>query len=67
VQLIDPKNASFDSIYDSFRWSIPRHLNIAQQVCERHQSEPDRTAVYYENIDGETAVFSYGQLKTLSD
>ena len=67
MQLIDPINTSFDSIYDSFRWSIPRHLNIARQVCERHQSDPDRIAVYFENVDGETAQYSFGQLKKLSD
>jgi len=67
VRLIDPKIANFDTIYDKFRWSIPHHLNIANQVCERHQSDPDRIAVYYENVIGETATFSFGQLKKLSD
>jgi acetyl-CoA synthetase len=67
VRLIDPEIANFDTIYAKFRWSIPDHLNIANQVCERHQSDPDRIAVYYENVNGETATFSFGQLKELSD
>jgi acetyl-CoA synthetase len=67
VRLIDPKIADFDTIYDRFQWSIPDQLNIAHQVCERHQSDPGRIAVYYENAGGETATFSFGQLKTLSD
>jgi acetyl-CoA synthetase len=67
VRLIDPETVHFDTIYENFRWAVPDRINIAIQVCERHQSEPDRIAVYYENSDGETAVFSFGQLKTLSD
>jgi len=67
VRLIDPEIANFDTIYAKFRWSIPDHLNIANQVCERHQSDPGRIAVYYENVNGETATFSFGQLKKLSD
>jgi len=67
VRLIDPETANFDTIYTKFRWAIPDRLNIASQVCERHQSDPYRIAVYYENSDGETAIYSFGQLKTLSD
>ena len=67
MQLIDPRITSFDRIYDSFHWSIPEHLNIAHQVCERHQSDPDQIAVFYENLTGGTAKYSFGQLKQLSD
>ncbi len=67
MRLIDPETANFDTIYARFRWAIPDRLNIASQVCERHQSDPNRIAVYYENSDGETAIYSFGQLKTLSD
>jgi acetyl-CoA synthetase len=67
VRLVDPETVDFNTVYNQFRWSIPDRLNIAVQVCDRHQSEPDRIAVYYDNIDGETAVFSFGQLKELSD
>ena len=67
MRLIDPKIADFDTIYDRFQWAIPEYLNIAHQVCERHQSDPDRIAVYYENLTGDTATYSFGQLKTLSD
>ncbi len=42
VQLIDHKQSNFDSIYSNFRWNIPQNLNIAHQVCERHQADADR-------------------------
>ena len=67
MRLIDPETTSFDTIYAKFQWAIPDRLNTASQVCERHQSDPNSIAVYYENSDGETAIYSFGQLKTLSD
>jgi acetyl-CoA synthetase len=67
MRLIDPDITSFDSICASFQWSIPQHLNIADRVCERHQSDPNRMAVYCENAPGKTASYSFGQLKIFSD
>ncbi len=67
MPLIDATQTNFDSIYANFRWSIPAKLNIAHQVCERHQTEHSRIAVYYENTVGEKLVYSFGQLKKLSD
>ena len=67
MQLIDQEQGNFDSIYTNFRWNIPQNLNIAHQVCERHQADADRIAVYYENAAGDRSVYSFGQLKRLSD
>ena len=67
VFLIDPNQSDFDAICANFRWEIPDKLNIAHQVCERHQSNPDHIAVYYENAEGKQLAYSFGQLKTLSD
>ena len=67
MPLIDPTQISFDKICENFRWNIPDKLNIAHQVCERHQNEPDRIAIFYENAAGDKSTFSFGQLKKLSD
>ena len=67
MHLIDPASTDFDVIRSNFRWSIPERLNIAHQVCERHQAQPDRIAIYYENAAGETASYRFAQLKTFSD
>jgi hypothetical protein len=45
-RLIDATATDFDVIRSQFRCAIPRHLNVAYQVCERHQREPDRVAIY---------------------
>ena len=67
MQLIDPKATDFDDIHRRFRWSIPEYLNVAQQVCERHQQDSARPAIFYENGQGETASYDFAALKKLSD
>lgn len=67
MRLVDPQATDFDAICASFRWRIPEYLNLANQVCERHQDDADRIAIYYENADGEKTNYSFGDLKSLSD
>jgi acetyl-CoA synthetase len=67
MRLIDHNTTDFDSIYASFEWQVPAQLNIAHQVCERHQHNPDKIAVYYENSNGQTSEYTFGQLKKYSD
>ncbi len=67
MQLIDPAATDFDAIRREFRWSIPERLNIAHQVCERHQQHGDRIAVYTENASGERAKYRFADLKEFSD
>ena len=67
MRLIDPGTLDFDRIYREFEWSIPEFLNVAQQVCERHQDRAGQVAVYYENAHGERASYRFGDLKRYSD
>ena len=67
MRLIDSQASDFDAICAGFRWSIPEHLNIATQVCERHQDRADQIAVFYENAAGEKAKYRFADLKLLSD
>ncbi len=67
MPLIDPAATDFDQVYQQFQWSIPPQLNIAYQVCERHQSQPERVAIFYENAAGDRASYRFGDLKRYSD
>jgi acetyl-CoA synthetase len=67
MRLIEPSATDFDALRRDFQWSIPAKLNIAHQVCERHQGQAQRVAVYYENAAGESASYSFADLKKLSD
>ena len=67
MRLIDDSLSDFDRICNSFRWSIPEYLNVAHQVCERHQRHADRVAVYSENVAGKRSSYRFAQLKEYSD
>ncbi len=57
----------FRRICSSFSWSIPEYLNIAHQVCERHQQRADQVAIYTENAAGDRASYRFAELKEYSD
>ncbi len=67
MRLIDPSATDFDAIRSEFQWSIPKQLNVAYQVCERHQRQAQRVAIYYENATGQRSSYSFGDLKKYSD
>lgn len=65
--LIDPDTRSFDQAVDNFHWQVPINFNIAQAICDRHQGLHDRVALLSENEAGETAEYTFGQLKKTSN
>ena len=67
MRLIDPSATDFDAIRSEFHWSIPEKLNVAYQVCDRHQGRSQQVAVYYENAVGQRAEYSFADLKKYSD
>ena len=67
MRLIDPSATDFDQIRSQFQWSIPEKLNVAYQVCERHQARAQQIAIYYENATGQRASYSFADLKKYSD
>ncbi len=67
MRLIDPSATDFDAIRSEFHWSIPDKLNVAYQICDRHQGRSQQVAVYYENAVGQRAEYSFADLKKYSD
>jgi acetyl-CoA synthetase len=67
MRLIDDSVTDFDMICRRFNWSIPEYLNIAHQVCERHQQRADQVAIYTENTAGHRASYRFADLKEHSD
>ena len=67
MSLIDDSLTDFDRICRDFNWSIPEYLNIAHQVCERHQQRADQVAIYTENAAGDRASYRFADLKEHSD
>ena len=67
MRLIEDTATDFDDLCRTFRWQVPGDLNIAQQVCDRHTAQAEQPALYYENRAGETAMYTFGQIKSLSN
>ncbi|HUH95625.1 MAG TPA: AMP-binding protein [Casimicrobiaceae bacterium] len=53
----------YREICAAHRWSVPSDFNIARAVCGRHASDPDRLALLWEDEDGATARYSFGELQ----
>ncbi|MDH3690961.1 MAG: AMP-binding protein [Gammaproteobacteria bacterium] len=67
MRFIDNKTRDFDAICRQFHWNIPTHYNIGYEVCDKHVSRADDTALYYENADGMERRFTFGEIRTLSN
>lgn len=67
MQFMDSTNRDFAALQAQFSWSIPEYFNIAQAVCDRHESIADRVALYYENEQGDEARYTFGEIKRLSN
>ncbi len=65
--LIDPQSTDFNLVSAEFRWQVPAIFNIATMICDRHTSLAQQTALFCENEAGDTAHFTFGQLKTWSN
>jgi acetyl-CoA synthetase len=53
----------YREIYDAHRWNVPGRFNIAEACCGRHAAGVPRTALFWEDEGGETAVYSYADLQ----
>ena len=65
--LIPHGSDDFDVLQETFRWKIPEYFNIAEAVCDRHQAHSDRIALYWEDVSGESAAYTFGDLIELSN
>ena len=63
-----PEANSYDELVGKFTWDIPEHFNIGVAVCDRWaERAPDREALVFINEDGDTARYSYADLRRLSN
>ena len=67
MRLINDTHTDFDLVCRSFQWNIPEVINIAEQVCDRHTAQADRPALYCENQAGDKVMYTFGQIKFLSN
>jgi acetyl-CoA synthetase len=53
---------SFADARAKHRWQIPAEYNVAIDCLDRHTALRDRTALYYEDDEGHTARYTFGQM-----
>jgi len=63
-----PEAQSYDELVSKFAWHIPDRFNIGVSVCDDWADrEPDREALVFVDEDGDTARYSYADLRRLSN
>jgi len=61
------KKDTYDEVYKSFRWQVPRQYNIGVDICDKWADERYRLALIYEDEDGKSEKFTFWDLKGLSN
>ncbi|UTW08138.1 acyl-CoA synthetase [Pseudomonas benzenivorans] len=65
--LIQPGVLSYERLFNDFVWDVPKHINIAELICDRHaRTTPLGTAVIEDSERG-VRRFTFAALKQLSD
>lgn len=63
-----PDAESYDELAAEFAWKIPERFNIGAAVCDDWaEREPEREALVYVEEGGDTARYSYADLRRLSN
>ncbi len=64
MNLLENDGRSFETLQQDFRWHIPEHYNMGVDVCDRHASRAEHTALYLENAGGESQQLTFGELRS---
>jgi len=60
--------ASYEDFKENFKITVPENFNFAYDVLdELAVTKPDKTALYWTNDQGEKRIFSFADMKRLSD
>jgi acetyl-CoA synthetase len=59
----------YEKIYKAWKWSIPKKYNIGVDVIDKHAASKNKNkvALYWENAAGDTARYTFWDLKNLSN
>ncbi len=53
---------TYEEIYRNFKWNIPAHYNIADDVCDRWAGDPERLALIYEDKTKKVHRYTFQQI-----
>ena len=58
---------NYRTLYDTFRWEVPKHYNIGLDICDKWAHQNDRLALIYESDTGQTQRYTFRDLKQYSN
>ena len=64
--MLKPRD-SYEAVYNTFRWKIPKYYNMGVDVCDKHAHQRYRLALIYENEEGRIEKYTFWQLKRLTN
>ncbi len=53
---------AYANLYETYRWQVPADFNITELCCSRWASDPDRVAIFFDDLHGDRVV-TYAQLQ----
>ncbi|KYQ88439.1 putative acetyl-CoA synthetase [Tieghemostelium lacteum] len=55
----------YNEIYKNFKWNIPDHFNIGQEICDKHvhQNNGDKVAVKFIDENGQIKNYTFKQMQ----
>ncbi|MBW2513152.1 MAG: acyl-CoA synthetase [Deltaproteobacteria bacterium] len=62
-----PPGQTYQQVYDTFRWDIPKSYNIGVDICDKWAKKKRRLALIYENENGKVEHYTFQDLKGLSN
>ena len=64
--MLKPRD-SYEAVYNTFKWKIPKYYNMGVDVCDKHAHQRYRLALIYENEEGRIEKYTFWQLKRLTN
>jgi len=61
------KGRTYDEVYASFRWKVPKYYNIGVDVCDKWANERYRLALIYEDEEGRVEKYTFWDLMRISN
>lgn len=58
---------TYDQVYSSFQWKVPKFYNIGVDVCDKWANERYRLALIYEDEEGRVEKYTFWDLKMFSN
>jgi len=66
TRLLKP-GSTYDEVWGNFAWNIPKHYNIADDVCDRWAGDPDRIALIYEDAHKKVRRYTFAEIQAFAN